>query len=615
MSWLVLAAMALMTAGGVRFVDRSRKDGQLSIGVVFGVLAIVADWAAMFADADFDVALSLLDAPVVAAALFFGPVAGVVAGAIATFETALTPLFGIDSASLSPLSTFLVALIAVAVRKWFLDGKRPYLVQSLMLGVVFEALHQSFDVFFSVQHMGRCCEVVFEAFLPESFGLALALALSSAFVGMTGELRSLWRSRATRMLAIYIGCCLIAVGSILYFAEYDSRRITEGSVRRLDHLFESHLDRFKEADADWIRWELKDPMFESDYNLVVSTNDWVVALANGGHESAEGKSIRELGVRPDRDHARLFGEWCHVGEKRIGEWCVYCMVPLVESYGESMIQTSLLTVLLFALVFGFRMVFLRLRKQRRKIDQLRAEMDEKRRQDMEMAAKIQQSCLPAEFPVDGRFAIAARMRPAREVGGDFYDCYALGDGRTVLTVADVSGKGVPAAMFMIKAKLVLKSSVFRNPDLASAVAEANRRLCRNNDAEMFVTAWIGIYDPSSGSVEFVNAGHNAPLARRAGGEVEWLRFRGGMALGMFEDNSYCIGRVLLGRGDSLLLYTDGVTEAQDVGGGFYGEGRLYGLLAGSGCGIVGGIFSDVEAFAGAAEQADDITVMALEVKP
>jgi len=212
------------------------------------------------------------------------------------------------------------------------------------------------------------------------------------------------------------------------------------------------------------------------------------------------------------------------------------------------------------------------------------------------------------------FALSAKMRPAKEVGGDFYDCYRYSDGRFVVTVADVSGKGVPAAMFMIKAKSILKSSMLRCRDAASAMADANLRLGRNNEAEMFVTVWTGIYDPASGEVEYVNAGHNPPVVRRADGTVEWVRARSGMALGVFPDCTYRSERVKLSRGDALLVYTDGVTEAQDSTGGFYGEARLGQLLGAVADGLVTAVFDDVSAFAGAAEQADDITALSLEVK-
>ena len=728
-----LALMAGMTALGVGFAERRLKSRPVLLGFFFGALAVIANTGSVLSVSEYDIALSLRDAPVIAAALYFGPVPGVIAGFIAAVERAVTPFFGVGAATWCPLSTFLIALIAAAVRKWFMDGQRPYLLQALMFGFVFETLHLSFDVLMGLDRLGRCCEIVFSAFTPEAVCISLSLVCSNVVLGKTDGFRTFWSSRASRLLVSYLGFLAVTVACIMVCSEAESRVMVAGSVRRLDHLLESQIDSILHSDAAWLaekiakggkidpeflssvlngseydelcvagpdgkvwysnipeyvgfdyskypktrrylnlldgtedyfsepfrpcvidplkrdikytalslpdgagflqvgffRTEFEEgfktfffPLFngvmnflQDDYTVIASTNDWVVALANGGHDDLVGKPLGKVGITPGDPHARINGEWCHIGEKRVGEWCIFCVLPLVESYGEGMVISAVLSILLFILIFGFRLVILRLRRQQEKIDRLREEVDASRKRDLETAAKIQQSSLPTEFPSGPRFSFFAKMRPAKEVGGDFYDCYPLRGGRIVMTVADVSGKGVPAAMFMIRAKSVLKSSVIRCPDLAAAVAEANDRLERNNEAEMFVTAWVGIYDPETGTVEYVNAGHNPPLVRRADGSAEWLRARGGSALGVFSGERYKTGSFMLGRGDSLLLYTDGVTEAQDEGGGFYGEERLVRLLASSDGDFVTRIFADVETFAGAAEQADDITAFALDVKP
>lgn len=731
--FLQLALMAVMTAAGVGFAERRLKGRSVALGCFFGALAVVANTCSVMSVAEYGIALSLRDAPVIAAALYFGPVPGVIAGAIAAVERAATPFFGVGAPTWCPLATFLVALIAAAVRKWFLDGKRPYLLQTLMFGVVFETLHLSFDVLMGLDRLGRCCEIVFSAFTPEAVGISLALVCSNVVLGRHDGLRAFWSSRASRLLVSYLGFLAVTVSCIMVCSEVESRVMVAGAVRRLDHLLDSQIDSVLHSDAAWLAEKLvkngeidhefldkvlgeseydelcvagpdgkvrysNDPDYvgfdyhtnpktrrylnlldgtetyfseefrpcvvdplkrdikytamslpdgigfiqmgffrkrfengfetfffplfngvmnflQDDYTVIASTNDWVVALANGGHEDLVGKPLLQVGIRPGDPHARINGEWCHIGEKQVGEWRIFCVLPLVESYGEGMVISAVLSILLFVLIFGFRLVILHLRHQQEKIDRLRAEVDASRQRDLETAAKIQQSSLPTDFPSGPHFSFFAKMRPAKEVGGDFYDCYPLRGGRIAMAVADVSGKGVPAAMFMIRAKSVLKSSVIRNADLAAAAADANDRLEHNNEAEMFVTAWVGVYDPATGVVDYVNAGHNPPLIRRADGSAEWLRARGGSALGVFSGERYRTGSFKLGYGDSLLLYTDGVTEAQDEAGGFYGEDRLVRLLVSSGGEFVTRIFADVEAFAGAAEQADDITAFALDVKP
>lgn len=354
--------------------------------------------------------------------------------------------------------------------------------------------------------------------------------------------------------------------------------------------------------------------YDSDYNLIASTNDWRVVLDSGNHTDSVGKTIQELHISPNSIHARLFGEWCYVGMIQVGEWCIFCIVPIVEAYGESLIICAALMILVFCSLFFVRVSTLRYRRQQAKIDALRAEADAKQQQDLESARKIQRACLPLDFPNSENFAFFAKMVPAKIIGGDFYDFYSLKDGRIMFTVADVSGKGIPAAMFMMRAKLMLKYSMGISSDIAAAFAMANEKLNAHNEAEMFVTVWSGIFDPATNVVEYVNAGHNPPLIRRADNSVEWLRKRCGIALGVFDDCQYRIERVQLAPGDSLLLYTDGVTEAENENGDFYGEDKIALLLKTFSGNLVEAVFSDVIGFAGEVEQSDDITALALHIK-
>lgn len=351
-----------------------------------------------------------------------------------------------------------------------------------------------------------------------------------------------------------------------------------------------------------------------DYYLVVWKPTEKIIVADLEHDAIEDHLVSECGFGLDSEYVRLFGEWSLLRSQDVGDCRVFCVVPLNTTFFAGLYECAVLLSLLFAFVFGFRFVMVRFRRQQRKIEQMRAEADERRRKDMDMAARIQSSSLPTAFPQDEGYSFFAKMKPAREVGGDFFDFYRLLDGRIVFTIADVSGKGVPAAMFMMKAKGTLKSSMFRCADPAAAVANANERLVDNNEAEMFVTVWTGVFDPVARTVDFVNAGHNPPLVKRADGSVELVCTRGGAALGVFPNCRYRLGRITLAPGDSLLLYTDGVTEAQDVHGGFYGEERLKRFLAEAAGDFVSELFADLSAFAGVAEQADDITALSLDIR-
>ena len=245
-------------------------------------------------------------------------------------------------------------------------------------------------------------------------------------------------------------------------------------------------------------------------------------------------------------------------------------------------------------------------------------------QELEYARQIQYSALPSVFPPypnRTEFEIYASMDTAKEVGGDFYDFYFISESKLAFAVADVSGKGIPAAMFMMRAKTLLKSLVEGGADLTEAFYKANNRLCEGNDAEMFVTAWMGILDVSNGHLEFVNAGHNPPVILRCDGTAEMLKTKANFVLGMMDDMPYKKYEINLKQGDMIFLYTDGLTEAQNSEEELFGESRLLTCLEtmtqntkASMSDICQTVHSALQSFVGNAEQSDDITMLALKMK-
>lgn len=241
--------------------------------------------------------------------------------------------------------------------------------------------------------------------------------------------------------------------------------------------------------------------------------------------------------------------------------------------------------------------------------------------ELEFAKEIQYSALPSVFPPYPNrkdFEIYAHMITAKEVGGDFYDFYMLGDSTLAFMIADVSGKGIPAAMFMMQAKTIIKDLAESGLELPEVFATANKKLCENNDAGMFVTAWMGILDLKTGLLKFVNAGHNPPLVRQADGEFVYLKARSGMVLAGMDGIKYRQNELQLTPGDQIFLYTDGVTEATDKNNQFYGEERLLETVNRN---IVmdtrklcEAVKSDVDQFVGEAPQFDDITMLSVEIQ-
>ena len=254
-----------------------------------------------------------------------------------------------------------------------------------------------------------------------------------------------------------------------------------------------------------------------------------------------------------------------------------------------------------------------------------AEAESRMDAELETAKAIQESALPQVFPPYPdilRFDIYATMKAAKQVGGDFYDFFLIGGadtdaGKLGFVMADVSGKGVPAALFMMKAKTQIRDYLENGVALSDAVENANRLLCDGNEAGMFVTAWVGVLDYTTGHVDYVNAGHNPPLLWQYDGGWRWLKQKSGLPLGLFDGVPYKTHSVDCKPGDQFLLYTDGVTEAMDVDGALYGEERLEQLVNENYFlhprRLVQAVHRDVSVHARGAEQSDDITILALEV--
>lgn len=241
--------------------------------------------------------------------------------------------------------------------------------------------------------------------------------------------------------------------------------------------------------------------------------------------------------------------------------------------------------------------------------------------EMASAATIQRAMLPGPWPddcCDGRIDLYGEIRPAREVGGDLYDHFMLDENRLALVIGDVSGKGVPAAMFMAITRTILRLVARENEDVAMAIRRANELLSADNVSTMFTTLFYAVVDVASGTLTYCNCGHNPPLLLRADGTSEGLALTG-LPLGMIEDAEYETRTVRLAPGDRIFLYTDGVTEANSAAGEEYGDALLAAVLAGLGAAaavdLVRGVVRSVDDFATGAPQFDDLTCLALVYRP
>ena len=239
--------------------------------------------------------------------------------------------------------------------------------------------------------------------------------------------------------------------------------------------------------------------------------------------------------------------------------------------------------------------------------------------ELEFAKRIQASSLPKAggvFKHSDDFELYATMDPAKEVGGDFYDFYMSDANRVNFMIADVSGKGIPAAMFMMRARSLLRNLTEQGRSVDRVFTEGNNQLCSGNEAEMFVTAWQGCLDLTTGVVKYANAGHNPPVVRHADGSTEFVPKAKNLVLAVMEDMPYTERELKLVPGDIIYLYTDGVTEATNGNQELYGEERLLDFLSRTDIDdmkqLCLAVKADVDAFVGDVEQFDDITMVAVK---
>ena len=401
--------------------------------------------------------------------------------------------------------------------------------------------------------------------------------------------------------------------------------------------------------------------------VIIADGNWKIVSDRNGNE---GKSLDVTGIRIDTDTvaecevftAEVYGENCYCMYKQQEGYTIVAAMPQSEaalSRNVAVSVTTIMQVIIFAALF--LMIYVLVKKlvvdnilkingslaaiTRGKLDTVvdvrsyrefdalsddinttvntlkRYISDAEARIDAELAfAKaIQHSALPSVFPPfpnRKEFEIWASMHTAKEVGGDFYDFYFVDENTLAFLIADVSGKGIPAAMFMMTAKTLLKSYAESGITPEQVLTQANHKLCENNDADMFVTVWLGYLNTKTGEITYANAGHNPPLIRHADGSVTWLKSRPGLVLAGMDGLRYRANTVRLEPGDMLYLYTDGVTEATNTENALYGEERLVAVLQQNTDTDVQAVCQQVklsvDTFAGDAPQFDDITMLALK---
>ena len=307
------------------------------------------------------------------------------------------------------------------------------------------------------------------------------------------------------------------------------------------------------------------------------------------------------------------------GRSVITAFWIYMIAPIIAiiiqsfSYGIQFIIFATVGAAVYMFSVIVRSLNKRYAKQQLESSRIETELN--------MASSIQADMLPniyPAFPERPEFDIYASMNPAKEVGGDFYDFFLVDDDHLCMVMADVSGKGVPAALFMMASKIILQNNAMLGKSPAKILTDANAAICSNNREEMFVTVWLGILELSTGKLTAANAGHEYPVMRKANGRFELVKDKHGFVIGGMEGLRYKEYELQMEPGSKLFLYTDGVPEATNAEDELFGAERMIDALNTDATAapenILKQVRSAVDGFVKEAEQFDDLTMLCLEYK-
>jgi serine phosphatase RsbU (regulator of sigma subunit)/anti-sigma regulatory factor (Ser/Thr protein kinase) len=581
MSPMLFFQMLLPAIVAALFVVADRKQAwfnqpyvkkQVIIGLAFGCVAIFAtETGVPVVDGG---VVNVRDAAATVAGLAFGPIAGVVAGVVGGVERWLCVYWGGGATTrlACSLGTAIAGLGAAALRKFVFEDRPPTVGYALAIGGTTEVLHMLLVLLTNLHDLNMAFAYVREC---STIMICLnAVASGLAVIGRSYINHERIAARPPHLIHD-LGFRLFAIVLLAFLA------VTNFTVLVLDALGADQAAGTL-GDLDITEVILYLTVF---MEILVHTALFIILfqllrkrVVNSLVEVGEGLDAIARGNLDTVIDVREYAELSTLSDN------VNTTVSALRGYIE--------------------------------------EAEHRRDSELKLARQIQYSSLPnvfPPFPERNDFDLYASMNPAREVGGDFYDFFMLDNHTLVFLVADASGKGVPAAMFMMKAKTEIHALMNSGMAVDEALCEVNNRLCTENEQDMFVTMWLGKLNLSTGELAYGNAGHNPPLVKRADGSFELLREkRANFVLAGMENIKYRRNILQLGPCDKIFLYTDGVTEACSPQDELFGEDRLLETLNALDpkatpqqiCEAVGGAVTN---HANGAEQSDDVTMLAVNV--
>lgn len=650
---------------------------QLIIGVVFGLLAVISTHLGIETEG---AVINVRDASPLSAGLIFGGPAGIIAGVIGGVERFLASFWGIGQSTqlACSLATLCSGFFAALMKKFIFDSKIPSIFYGLLFGITTEVFHMLLIYFTNLTNVYDAFEYIQDCTLPMTLCNGFTVMLSILSVSLIDNKKPRSRNKVKKIEYTFrsrlLICVLIAflVTSAFSFTVENHLAITETEYLLVLNIYDAQnsiKNKYKDNVTDESISNLAlDWHIGGTGCIIISDKNGIILSDSNGHT---GESLTDNGIDLNDDsneEKELFTSKVHGKDS----FCIYSDEGdyyIIASITEeealyyriiTMYVTIFIEIIVFTSLFVF--IFFLIKKVVVKnidkinnslakitdgnlnetvnvrsneefavlsddinstVDTLKRyikEADERIDKELEFARQIQHSALPSVFPPYPNrtdFDIYAQMYTAKEVGGDFYDFYLLGDDKLAFLIADVSDKGIPAAMFMMTAKTLIKSLVESGIEPSEAFTRANNKLCENNEAGMFVTAWLGILDLNTGLLKYVNAGHNPPLIKRNGTYFEYICSKPNFILAGMENIKYKANEIQLSPGDEIFLYTDGVTEANNINYELFGEDRLLESLNEKKeltvKQLCNKLKSDVDRFVGNALQSDDITMLAVKL--
>ncbi len=645
---------------------------QLVAGLLFGGAAVLATVFGIPVDGAI---LNVRNAAPLAAGLVFGGPAGIMSGVIGGAYRFFATYWGAEAFSriACTVGCVMAGLIGAGCRMHMFGNKKPSWFFGLAIGATTEVLHMLFIFLANMNDVYNAYRVVAICAIPMIVCNAISVMLSLFAVALIGKERTerfLKRKQISQVFQLFLMICVVVAFAATTVFTYALQ--TKLAYADADELLSLNLDDVgKDVKAavsaggnvdEEIMQAVANRHIMQKGGIIVCDKKLKIIGSNGLYpegqtvinENKDGLAVKER----ERFTATVNETELVCMYEKVEDYYLIAVIPVADAMlSRNMAVTILdfMEIIVFAALFAH--IYFLLKKlivdnihkindsldkitdgnleERVNVreneefaslsDDINATVDTLKRyiqeaegridRELEFARQIQRSSLPSVFPPypdRKEFDIYAQMDAAKEVGGDFYDFYFVDSDSLAFLVADVSGKGIPAALFMMRAKTLIKSLMESGKGVDEAFTEANNALSENNEAEMFVTAWLGKLNLKSGVLEYVNAGHNPPLFCHCGGGFKYLKERPNFVLAGMDGTCYRKHEIRLNAGDEIFLYTDGVTEASNDNNELYGEKRLVDTL--NRCdrepsSLSYALRESIIDFVNGAEQSDDITTL------